>query len=465
MKKVGDITPYGIEIDQEWVDLRVTVSSLRDEPPHQSMSQYGKISDGKYTLPFINWEASNQPDLQLGETYNLYNAFRDTYEGDQRVILRSDTKVEKVESPTKPERVLRWGYQQNDFKDYSSQLFVTPIIKDVYKPLDSFTFIASDRNRHYRHYDYMAPMREWADCDHSVKVTPKGLKLHFDLRINPDLYTDTFSVSDVGSDAATKTRNKERRIRENFKKAREKFEAIDGVSVTTEGEIECGSIHQCGNCAKSLYGNTEIGEFCGNDDCSSGEDADVTPATVPRRFHIEGLVESRIRTIEDVFDVLSTVGGRLTWSARESMGIIAERVEEQVKDCETSIRFHRRKHYSTPLECYTAVQAEFNKEPNVEAVEAVSEEFRGIGIGVQKVGYDADKESGNPYNSIKQDKKKVKVVSSTVVTENDIYNSVDDVIEKNEDHQPSEYTILLDEHRSYFAELVDHEHCGFVFLS
>lgn len=461
MRTISDITPYGIEIDEEWVDVRATVKSLRDEPPHPKMSQFGALTDGDRTLPFVNWEASDQPDLELGDTYVLHDAYRDLYDGDQRVVLRSDTEVEVVEEPTTVEQSLGWAARRGGLEQYGDTLFITPVIENVYDTLKRFVFINGDRDRAFRHYDYTATQPGWADCHHSVRITPTGLELDFDLDIDPDGYRNKFRNAEPETDAAVKTRNTERKLRDRIYDFVAEFDAIEGADVVTEGEVICGSIRQCADCGESLYGKPtgKNGEHCGNEDCDARNDPDIEQATIPRRIRVTGTVGPTIDSLTDLERAVDEIGGRLKWSTREAMGVVAERVERDGavadNDGETSIRFDTRKDWNTPKESYTAMQAEFPEPVGPDVVGRVCGLLDSVGVGTKLVAYDDSREAGNPYDPFEQEETTLKVVSSTMVTEYSRYSSLDAVIEENEEHQPDTFVVLVDDHRRHVANLLN----------
>lgn len=459
MKTLTELTKYVGDIDEEWVDIRITISDLREDPPHPKMAQFGTVTDGESSLPFISWEASDQPELELGATYVLRDAFRDIYDNEQRVVLRSDTEVERVEDPTDVERVLGWAARKTNFREYTDTLYVTPVIDGVFDTLSRFVYVHGDRVREYQHHDYHGPTASWASVNHHVRVTDDGLELLFDLTIDEEAYRDKSPSGGGGTEA----RNKERKIRESFHKFITEFHSINGVTVSVDDHMECSYISQCADCGGSLYGNPggEHGLFCNADGCDARYDAEAEPATIPRRLTVSGVVGPSINTVEDLDTALSKVGGKLKWSAREAMGIVSEHLAGlpavAENDGSSSLRYDTRKDWGMPMESYTDVQVEFAEPIGTEVLDNIANEVESVGLTIKQVSYDDLRRAARPYFSFRQEQTTLKLVTSTMVTEYSTYSRLDNVIDENEDHRQDTFVILLDDDRGRFSSLVDDE--------
>lgn len=95
----------GDDETEQWISVTLKVSEIVNEfeaewvPNGGKAKQAGILQDSEGTqIPFTNWENSNQPELEEGETYEfdkLFMVYGQNNDG-YTLIFRSDTQISQV---------------------------------------------------------------------------------------------------------------------------------------------------------------------------------------------------------------------------------------------------------------------------------------------------------------------------------------------------------------------------------
>lgn len=259
------------DADERWVDLRLTVTSLQD-PPHPKMAQFGSLGDETRRMTFVSWEASDPPELELGETYEFTNLYFDTYEKDMRLIIRSKTEATHVPSEERTAKEAFSGTFADEFPNPNeyADAQVTPVVKN---PFGKTVTAISDNRTGYTHTARYLRKKDAAEgviktelAESNVIGYDTELVMEGFVRFNLDNYAD--AVEKAGKNSEDTWYSGLTRTMETYR------EYEHGTVVTSPDSFPCEKLKRCPDCGEKTKVIIRT-PTCNNCDVKFGEDDDT----------------------------------------------------------------------------------------------------------------------------------------------------------------------------------------------